>query len=396
MKKTNKKILVLFYRPPSPVRKGDQVILQKRLKAFSLVGNVTLLTYGKKLADDEKTELEKYCSDFHFVNFSFFCALVGLIKNTFTKIPFQVALYSNKNYKKKLIGLLERNYDVIHFVGLRSTYYHNLVDTKSIDFIDSMYLNFCKRIENNKKYLFIKNIIFKIEKKRLLVYENHLSAICKKSFVIASRDQKYIKGSVIIHGSVDQNKFTPIEKKFSWTLCFTGNLNYVFNEEALVWFYDVFIELIKRHPMLKFNIIGVGRPSIITKYMKLSNVKIISNPKNMANEVNKTDIFVSPLQTATGMQNKILEAMACGKPVVMTKPSVGDLKIKNLVNAMIANDKNDFIKKVEFLLLNNEVRCNLSKMSRVLIENYYSDDISNVVFLEKLGLKCNFKGAMNG
>ena len=60
-------------------------------------------------------------------------------------------------------------------------------------------------------------------------------------------------------------------------------------------------------------------------------------------------VYISPLRFGTGMENKGLEAMAMGKPIVATSKSLTGITSKNGESLLIADDPKDFVQKIILL-----------------------------------------------
>jgi glycosyltransferase involved in cell wall biosynthesis len=86
-------------------------------------------------------------------------------------------------------------------------------------------------------------------------------------------------------------------------------------------------------------------------------------------------LFIHPHEAATGIQNKLIEAMACGCPVVTTQTGVQGIQVENGKNVMIANDTEDMIQKCLLLLEDKELARQIGKNAHNLILETHSWDI---------------------
>jgi sugar transferase (PEP-CTERM/EpsH1 system associated) len=101
---------------------------------------------------------------------------------------------------------------------------------------------------------------------------------------------------------------------------FCGVMNYAPNEEAAIWFArEVWPLVIARRPDARFDIIGSGpTPAVQALADPKANITVVGAVPEVAPHLWKAAVSVAPLQTARGIQNKVLEAVAAGLPTVVT------------------------------------------------------------------------------
>jgi len=96
---------------------------------------------------------------------------------------------------------------------------------------------------------------------------------------------------------------------------FCGNYNIQFNRDAV----DVVIErilapVLARRPRTIFRFVGLGPPTTI----RHPNVEFTGFVEDYPSLLKAADVFISPVQQGRGFPTKIIEALACGKPVIAT------------------------------------------------------------------------------
>jgi len=91
-------------------------------------------------------------------------------------------------------------------------------------------------------------------------------------------------------------------------------------------------------------------------------------------EIMASDIFIAPMYFSAGIQNKALEAMACGVPVITTPNVAQSLDAHDEVELMIAEDNHAFVKKTSFLLEHENARAQIGKSGRALVNKNYSPE----------------------
>lgn len=197
-------------------------------------------------------------------------------------------------------------------------------------------------------------------------------AICDK--VKQSLIQEYrLKPNEVelVYNGVDTKIFTPEHKENKEiTFISVGTLYKIKNHALLI---DAFKILHKNNPESKLIIVGDGelREELINRtkeYGLEKSVLFEGNQSNVAKYLHLSDIYCCTSEVE-GLPISVLEAMACGLPVITT-PAGGVVDIiKDGENGYIINNHpNDIAEKMETLLLNSEIRMRMGEKSRRMAE----------------------------
>lgn len=119
---------------------------------------------------------------------------------------------------------------------------------------------------------------------------------------------------------VDHEYFHPGSEAYDPDLIsFIGRMDYFPNQQAMIRFCDRVLPLIRRRrPNANLIIVGANPSARISKLAKIDGVTVTGSVLDVRPYVTKSAVSVAPLEIARGTQNKILEAMAMGVPVVTT------------------------------------------------------------------------------
>ena len=143
--------------------------------------------------------------------------------------------------------------------------------------------------------------------------------------------------------------------------------------------------LIEKIPTIKINIVGGNSAADFKKY-ESNHIHFAGWIDDVRIAYDETRIFVAPLFTGAGLQNKLLEAMSMQVPCVASSITNSSLKATENKHVLIANNEYDFVDKI-FQLLNDEQLQNLFKINaRTFVEENYSWDKANRI-LEDILLK---------
>jgi hypothetical protein len=120
---------------------------------------------------------------------------------------------------------------------------------------------------------------------------------------------------------VDSEYFTPTDTPYDPnTICFTGRMGYYPNQQAVTFFSRQVLPLIReRHPQARFLIVGAQPSRAVLRLQRLPGVVVTGSVADVRPLVLESALTVAPLAIARGTQNKILESLAMGVPVVASK-----------------------------------------------------------------------------
>ncbi len=350
------RILVISPRFPYPPHKGDQLVIFNCIKYLSLKYDIDLISfYDKDIENRNFEEVNQYCKEIKVIKLNKINIYMQIVRSLFTDIPMQVAYFKARDYKEVLNDLLRKNkYDLLLPFTLRmSQYVENIDNKKYIHLIDSMYLNMKRRSDNESG---LKKFIFQYEAKKVSIYEKKLIAKYNKSFLVSQIDKNIIdkdndKIEVFPNGVEVYNCSKKSVNESSLVIVFSGNMGYFPNQDAVIWFIENCWEnILQLIPNAIFRIVGRD-PSQNIKSMafKYNNIEVIGFVESIEQELCKANIAIAPMQSGSGMQNKILEAMAVKIPVITSTLGLGDIKAEIGRDILRADSSDEFIKQIQYL-----------------------------------------------
>ena len=118
---------------------------------------------------------------------------------------------------------------------------------------------------------------------------------------------------------------------------------------------------------------------------KRRNVFYEKDVPNMIRYINENiDIGVAPMVSGSGMQFKILEAMAAGKPTVISEVALGDIRLIHKRSTIVCSSPSEYAEAIDNLILDKQLYISVAKnAAEVLKQNYIWDSI-NVSFFENV------------
>lgn len=149
------------------------------------------------------------------------------------------------------------------------------------------------------------------------------------------------------------------------TIIFTGDMSYFPNEDAVVFFATEVLPLVRRSvPNVRFLIVGRNPTGKVQGLGSLAGVEVTGFVPDVRTYLAQSHVAVAPFSIAAGIQNKILEAMAFGRPVVATPRATQGLsaRVRDLVET--ADGAEELSKKVIRLLTDGEFARDLGERGR--------------------------------
>ena len=181
----------------------------------------------------------------------------------------------------------------------------------------------------------------------------------------------------VIPRGVDTDYFRPPTlNKQEKAIVITGHYNDKPNNEAVVYFLKhVFPELRRRHPDLRFYVVGPS-PSIDVRNIARRDTGIIltGEVSDVRPYLYKSMVFICPMRLGSGLQGKVLEAMACGLPVVSTQLGVEGIPIQMGDNALLSDTSDLMIENIDLLLNDPTLRMTLGARARQMVVERFDWD----------------------
>lgn len=378
------KILFVANRVPYPPFRGDKLKIYNLAKRLSVHHEIYLITFAESKEDyNYGEELGKLFKQVQIISLPKWQSYLNCLIAIFSNIPFQVAYFKSRKMNRLVHDFLSKNkIDVIHTQHLRMAQFTSDIQMpKILDLPDAFSLYWKRRIENQQNP--IKRFFEKIEYKRLYKFEGEIVKKFNLGLVCSREDLNYMKqehGSEnidLLRNGVDLDTFKSDGHDYTnnSTLLFTGNMDYSPNVDAVGYFVkEIFPSIASKFPNVKFIIAG-QRPVKQVLDLKASNIEITGFIPDLKVMYQQAAIVVSPLRFGAGTQNKVLEAMAMGIPVVSGNIGFEGLEIKNGEGVFLEINSNGFANKVIELLQSESLRQHTGTKGNLVAKEKFSWDI---------------------
>jgi len=308
--------------------------------------------------------------------------------------PFQTAYFYNKKIKKEFdIAVENFKPDVIYAQLIRTAEYIKTKDNffRVLDFQDAFSIGMKRRAEKSKGLI---KFFFNLEYKRLKNYEAKLFDFINAFTIISNTDRMLIDSNrkneiEIIENGVDFDFYKPIEKEKKYDLVLTGNMSYPPNINSAEFLVNKILpDLLKIKPNLKVLIAGASPHSKVKK-LASKNVTISGWLEDIRDAYSESKVFIAPMQIGTGLQNKLLEAMAMKIPSITSELANNALKAKEHTEILVGSSVDEYVKHIIKLLEDKKYANELAENAFKFVKQNYSWE-SSVNKLEQI-----FKAGLN-
>jgi sugar transferase (PEP-CTERM/EpsH1 system associated) len=165
---------------------------------------------------------------------------------------------------------------------------------------------------------------------------------------------------------VDSGYFAPAKEPYEAdTICFVGRMDYYPNQECMFDFCaNVLPRVQAQRPRARLFVVGADPSPAVRKLGKLPGVTVTGSVPDVRPYLQRSALMVAPLNIARGTQNKILEAMAAGVPVVTSGVAAGGVDALAGEHFLVASTAEEYAAAVLRVLIDPSERRRLSAAGR--------------------------------
>lgn len=378
------KILWFATRFPYPCIGGDVLLTYRHLKALSEWAEVYLFSldennnftndYNKKLINETKIK-DSFCYKLNKKR-----SVFNSTKTFLNNIPAQCFYYWDKTafdlFTEKVKNIKPQ---IIIFQTVRTYFYFkNINHERKVSFlVDAISYNYNSALP----YVDFKTkFIYRNELRKLLFVEKKMIENSAVSIFVSKRDVKWeakegvnINNSFIVPNGVDLDNFTYKKPNLNSNyISFFGNMRTVANNDAALFLIEyIFPKLKIEIPNLKIRIAGINPSRALRKYHNEKDILITGEIPDMKTILYDSKLIVSPLRIGAGMQNKILEAAACGVPQVVSNLAYEGLEYFEKDIDIFVEKCEQMPKKIMEIFYDKELLTKLSFNARKIVERNY-------------------------
>lgn len=319
-------ILFLAHRVPYPPDRGDKVRSYNVLRHLARHGDVHLAAFADDAADlGHDAALRALCKS-HVVSWRGKSRPRSVLEALATGRPASLSAFRSGEMQRHVTRLLaERRYDAIYVYSGQMAQYVPVGYDFVMDFVDMDSAKFMAYSQNATAPT---RWILRREARLLRRFESAVAKRAKASLFVSKAEADLFVSETqadkvyAIENGIDTATFDPAAGFERPTheapmIVFTGQMDYRPNIEAVTWFADAVLPMVRqRMPNACFAIVGRQPSSTVRTLTSRPGVIVTGAVADVRGWLAAADVVVAPLKIARGIQNKVLEAMAMARPVV--------------------------------------------------------------------------------
>ncbi len=189
----------------------------------------------------------------------------------------------------------------------------------------------------------------------------------------ASSDEALGAGIRVLPNGVDLHYFRPLnQERQPFNLVFSGKMSYHANVAAALHLHRQIMPLIwQQRPEATLTIVGSKPPKVIQNMASDARITVTGYVDDMRSYVGRAQVMLSPMVYSVGIQNKVLEAMALGTPVVVAAQAAEALSARPGQDLLTAETAPEFAQATLRLLEDAALRDTLGQNGRAYVERYH-------------------------
>ncbi len=410
IKDTADQINILFVYPtmPYPETDGGKIRVMNLMSRLCRIHKVTLLTFITSPADEQGVEYLREAGidvvGVRRAKSKLVMTLHSLLQSFARGKPLTVAKYYSAEMAKALEKLLRtRRIDIIHFEMLHTGQFLPNLGTQSAEKpesvsglepgpgfapysavlgeqnVDSSIWFRLARSEPNP----LKKLIFYSQYRSFANYESLVCPRFDMCLCVSSQDRRMLSSLCpdatieIVPNGVDLDYFRPgAVEEDNTCLVFTGSMDWQPNEDAVLYFCDHILPIIRvKLPEIKFYIVGSNPTGRVLKLNRHKGVIVTGSVDDVRPYMMSAAVYVVPLRIGGGTRLKILQALAMEKAVVSTAVGCEGLDLQPDEHLFVADEPEQFAAKTIQLIKDPSLRCRLGENGRKLVREKFDWDV---------------------
>lgn len=381
-------LLYLVHRLPYPPNKGDKVRSFNLLKHLAKTHRVHLGTF----IDDPEDEVHVaavggYCADMHVARLSPRLAklrsLSGLLSGEALSLPY----YRDAGLREWVLRTCSatRIDCAVVFSSVMADYVPDLVRLPTlVDFVD---LDSAKWSQYAATRNWPLSWLYRREGERLLAWERAVAVKAAHSFFVTEAEADLFRQAApesaarvdAVSNGVDAEFFSPDHALASpyaegeIPVVFTGAMDYWPNIDAALWFAgEILPRLRESNPAIRFYVVGRSPDAAVQALATDAATVVTGTVADVRPYLKHAAVAVAPLRIARGIQNKVLEAMAMGRPVVASAACAAAVDAAQGSEFLAAADAGEFVARISGLLADRSGAEAMGGAARQRVVSQYS------------------------
>ena len=381
-----KNLLFLVHRIPYPPNKGDKIRSYHLLRYLADEYRIFLGTFVDTPEDWRYVkDVQSFCAESCFLpldpRWAKLRSMRGFIQGQALSVPY----YHNSHMQQWVNQIVDLN--GIDTVLVFSSAMTQFVDAprftkKVIDFVD---VDSDKWLQYAKEKSWPASWVYRREGQLLLEFDRQVANNFDLSIFVSALEAELFKNLIpeardrITHidNGVDTQYFSPDHDLINpysddeIPLVFTGAMDYWANVDAVTWFArEVFPRIYEQFSNSRFYIVGGNPSKAVRSLSRLEGIAVTGTVEDVRPFIKYGKISVAPLRITRGIQNKVLEAMAMGKPILATPAAMEGIRTSSILQTTVTDSPQDMAEKALAWLNGSQLQPYYEKNREWVIDHY--------------------------
>ena len=367
-------ILYVCHRFPYPPKRGGKIRPFNMIRHLTASGHqVTVCSLARSEQEAQEAQgIAPHCAAFEIGQVQEWAQMARMVVRLPLITPSSMGYFYSPALKRRIDALLaSKRWDLI-FVHCSSVaqYVSHVRDVpKILDFGD---MDSQKWLEYANHKPFPLSMGYRLEGMKMLAAEKRLARQFDLCTATTRAEWETLNGygtgadTDWFPNGVDADFFCPLDASYDAdTISFIGRMDYYPNQECMSRFCAQVWPLLRQaRPAMKLLIVGADPSPEMRKLGELPGVTVTGSVPDVRPFIRSSALMVAPLQIARGTQNKILEAMAMGVPVVTSAIAAGGVDAQSEEHFLVAQSAQDYAQAILRIADNPEERDRLAVAGR--------------------------------
>ena len=375
------KILYVCHRFPFPPKRGGKIRPFNMIRHLSQNHQVTVCSLARSPAEAEEGQgIAPHCERFEMGRVSNPVQVLRRVARLPTRVPSSMGSFYSPELDGQVKALLSsESFDLIfvHCSSVAQYVSHVEGVPKILDFGDMDSQKWLEYVKFKpwplKPGYWLEGTKMAREEKRLAQRFNLCTATTRAEWETLESYGTGVATDWFPNG-VDADFFQPDGAGYDAdTISFIGRMDYYPNQEAMFDFCSrVWPLLRERRPSLKLIIVGADPSPDVRKLEALPGVTVTGSVSDVRPHILRSAVTVAPLNIARGTQNKILEAMAMGVPVVSSRIAAGGVDAEAEKHFLVAETPLQYADAIMRIVESPDERARLAEAGRQRMRSHHA------------------------
>jgi glycosyltransferase involved in cell wall biosynthesis len=377
------KLLVVSARPPWPPTMADAMTVDRLVRFLAGRGHTVDLTCFVETAGDERALREglgTVCRRIEVVRLPAWVSYASTALTLPFRRPMQTEYYRSRGMHERIARMVAgERYDLVYTHLIRmAEYTRHLPLPKVMGMQVCQALNLGRMLEHADP---ARKLFYGIEAAKVRPYEVAAAADFDRVFLCGPSDIAALERTAPVPNAVvcpHGQDVPPVERvrssvRVPGAVVISGVMSTFTNVDAVTWFAEeIFPRVLSQVPHAVFWIVGRNPQRAVSALAQPDRVEVTGEVPDVADWLCRAEVGVAPLRIAAGMQNKLVQAMACELAVVATSAANEGIGATPDAHLLVRDDAAGFADAVVRLLRDSAMRSALGRAARSFVEAHWT------------------------